>query len=869
MKHTRLLSAAALAFCAISLQAQDFRGLIADYMAQSPEFRLTQNENRSFVIKNEDNSKSLRGTILQIQQVYNKIPVFGSVASALVQDNKVVYFTDNFQKSAAGTAAAVSQNAAQVFEKVQQQMNLGSTYSFDPKVENSVINKLVYMPVNNELRLAYEYEFAEKDSDNYWNIVADINTGEILSRQNLTLSCSFTDHPYGRHQHEDDAEHQFVGPILHSDDVEQSTFIAPSNATYNVFKFPLEAPSFGKRSIVSNPWDLTASPEGWHSTINNSYTITRGNNVYAYVDANSTNAVGNVADGGSSLNFDFPLDVNSPYLLYEKAAITNLFYANNMIHDIMYKFGFNEAARNFQTNNFGKGGSGNDAVLAEARDGSTKSSMNLNNANFNTPSDGSAGRMQMYLWNPKYINRLFFNTQLTSLYPNTQQASFGPLLNTTGVTGDLEKTTPTDGCSAISEDLTGKIGLIVNSTGCNFTTKVKNAQLKGAKGVVIYNPSTITNFGQMTGSDSSITIPSILVESATGTSILSKMASATVNVTLKDDKQQYVYIDGDLDNGIIIHEYGHGVSNRNTGNGYSCLSSSNSNEQMGEGWSDFFALMLTNRPGDNASVPRGIGTFAKNQPIDGIGIRPAKYSPNFNINNYTYAKTNGMHYVNQYGETVPHVHSIGFIWATMLWDLHWNYVEKYGYSSVVTNNMNSGSAKVLQVVMDGLKLQGCNPSFVAGRNAIIAADQAATNGANKCLIWLTFAKRGLGVNANPGLIKPVSSSATNVIAALNDQVEDFTYPAECTPLAAAETNAGRGVTLFPNPAKNEIFFKTLAKTQGKVFVTVYDLSGKLVLQDKIDLNSNSLNTSSLSNGVYMVKGEGMGVQFTEKVVINK
>ena len=111
----------------------------------------------------------------------------------------------------------------------------------------------------------------------------------------------------------------------------------------------------------------------------------------------------------------------------------------------------------------------------------------------------------------------------------------------------------------------------------------------------------------------------------------------------------------------------------------------------GEGWSDFFALMLTNRPGDNASVPRGIGTFAKNQPIDGIGIRPAKYSPNFNINNYTYAKTNGMHYVNQYGETVPHVHSIGFIWATMLWDLHWNYVEKYGYSSVVTNNMNSGS----------------------------------------------------------------------------------------------------------------------------------------------------------------------------------
>jgi hypothetical protein len=27
---------------------------------------------------------------------------------------------------------------------------------------------------------------------------------------------------------------------------------------------------------------------------------------------------------------------------------------------------------------------------------------------------------------------------------------------------------------------------------------------------------------------------------------------------------------------------------------------------MGEGWSDFFALMLTNKAGDNASVPRGM-----------------------------------------------------------------------------------------------------------------------------------------------------------------------------------------------------------------------------------------------------------------------
>ncbi|MEG2429795.1 MAG: phosphoribosylglycinamide synthetase C domain-containing protein, partial [Oscillospiraceae bacterium] len=50
--------------------------------------------------------------------------------------------------------------------------------------------------------------------------------------------------------------------------------------------------------------------------------------------------------------------------------------------------------------------------------------------------------------------------------------------------------------------------------------------------------------------------------------------------------------DGSLDNGIIAHEYGHGISNRLTGpiSNANCLSNL---EQMGEGWSDFFGLMIT------------------------------------------------------------------------------------------------------------------------------------------------------------------------------------------------------------------------------------------------------------------------------------
>lgn len=78
---------------------------------------------------------------------------------------------------------------------------------------------------------------------------------------------------------------------------------------------------------------------------------------------------------------------------FQKAAVTQLFYINNWYHDEMYRLGFTEQAGNFQNDNFGRGGVGNDRVSAEAQDCS-----GTNNANFSTPADGGRGRMQMYLW---------------------------------------------------------------------------------------------------------------------------------------------------------------------------------------------------------------------------------------------------------------------------------------------------------------------------------------------------------------------------------------------------------------------------------------------------------------------------------------
>src|SRR5262249_4445355 len=78
---------------------------------------------------------------------------------------------------------------------------------------------------------------------------------------------------------------------------------------------------------------------------------------------------------------------------YGNGSVVNLFYWNNFVHDRMYELGFTEAFGNFQKENFGRGGQGNDAVQADGQDGG-----GFNNANFGTPPDGFPGRMQMYIF---------------------------------------------------------------------------------------------------------------------------------------------------------------------------------------------------------------------------------------------------------------------------------------------------------------------------------------------------------------------------------------------------------------------------------------------------------------------------------------
>ncbi len=548
----------------------------------------------------------------------------GLLNLSIAPDGTVVHVGQRFISGLAGKIVGTSPrlSARQAFERAAAELSLPAPSGIQvieaPSGDDrrallsgggvslqDVPAKLVYQPLaSGPVRLAWELVIDTVDQSGWWDARVDADSGRMLAKTNLV-------------------------------DDEQ----------YEVYPIPVESPHHTSppppadaRQIVVDPYlDSPASPFGWHDTdgaAGPEFTITRGNNTHAYADVINDGVPDGGAnaepDGGLGLDFTgglVPIDLSMDPSVYTQASIANLFYWTNIIHDVTWEYGFDEAAGNFQVNNYGNGGLGGDDVRAEAQDGGGNC-----NANFGTPADGQRPRMQMYL--------------CTNASPRR---------------------------------------------------------------------------------------------------------------------------DGSLDNNVVAHEYGHGISNRLTG-GPGTAGCLGNPEQMGEGWSDYVGLILTQEPGDLGTDARGTGTYLFGQGPTGPGIRPAPYSTDFGVNAFTYSNISGV--------SIPH--GVGFVWATMLWDVTWNLIDEYGFNPDIYGDWTTGGNNLaFQLVMDGMKLQPCGPGFVDGRDAILAADDALTGtggfftGVNQCTIWDGFAIRGLGFSADQG--DPNS---------VNDGTEAFDMPPSCETIGA-------------------------------------------------------------------------------------
>jgi hypothetical protein len=196
--------------------------------------------------------------------------------------------------------------------------------------------------------------------------------------------------------------------------------------------------------------------------------------------------------------------------------------------------------------------------------------------------------------------------------------------------------------------------------------------------------------------------------------------------------------DSSLDSDVVFHELTHGVSSRLTGGAgnANCLSSPLSGG-MGEGWSDIIALIFRMTPQDTRAKIQPVGAYVANDPK---GIRSFPYSTNKQVNPLMYESL--------LSQSARDVHRIGEVWTEMLFEAYWNMVDANGFNPNLSDTGNQkGNTQFLQLLIDGMKLQPCNPDFVQARDAILRADQNNNGGRNRCLLLKGFAKRGLGMNA--------------------------------------------------------------------------------------------------------------------------
>jgi hypothetical protein len=473
-------------------------------------------------------------------------------------------------------------------------------------------------------------------------------------------------------------------------------------------------------------------------------------------------------------------DVDAYSAAARQASITQLFYNINFLHDWYYDSGFNEVSGNAQTNNFGRGGVGNDSIKGQSQD-----FQSFSNANMLTPADGGRPRMRMYNF-PNLANMLDIQAPAGIVGKTNIGIAQSGIRNfdvTTNIVIPVFTATPA--CTITNAAaLAGNIGMFdfgasgtgLDGTGCSFSTRITRIHATGAvAALMVYTSASPTAVANITGLVATHTKPIGVISFNAAAPIKTQIAgAATVTARLLRVADR----DGSLDQQVVFHEWGHYLSNRLIGNGNGL--SANFAGGMGEGWGDFSAMMLTVRP-DDPSTPSNanwngayaLATYATSGvPFNGstnqgyyFGIRRYPYSTNMSVNPLTF------HHIQdgiplpvgppvafgQTGATNSEVHNTGEVWTTMMWECYASLLrDTQGPTPRLT--FQQAQDRMKQYLVASLKITAITPTMLDTRDAVLAAAYA-TDLVDFQEFSVAFAKRGAGLNA----ISPDRFSANNSV----------------------------------------------------------------------------------------------------------
>jgi len=634
----------------------------------------------------------------------------------------------------------------------------------------------IYSRADSVLRRGYRIDFylgqAQSTDGPALSYIIGADDGRVLQARNLTFDASFSYRVWAENTGDlrplDGTVADFTPHPTGVPDDTRTAFVPANLVSVEAFNTnPLGS---------SDPW------------LANDATDSRGNNVDAYADHSEPDGFSNGdirATTTGARTFDHAFDPQQdPAANAEQtmAAVTQLFYSINWLHDYWYDSGFDEAAGNAQRNNFSRGGQGGDPLLAEAQDSIFAGSRN--NANMSTPRDGLSPRMQVYVW----TGRRNASAAVTP-GPSPQAvgtASFGPSTFTQTaalVLADDASGTGTDACQGLINSVVGQI-VLVDRGSCSFSAKALNVQAAGGLGMLLANNrgGTAPNMGGTPPTP--VTIPSLSITQADGAALKAGLLSGALSVTLQ--RTQEPDLDAAFDSSLVAHEWGHYLHNRlaDCGN-IQCRG-------MGEGWGDFLGLHTQMRPGDDLEGTYAGAGFATRGRVDGsyFGTRRYAYSVDPAKNALS------LRHISD-GEALPagptdpsgapnsEVHNTGEIWASMLYE---------GYVALLRSTQTSTQGRSFEdvrrsmasYIVASLMITPDNATFIEARDALLAAALAATP-ADFQILTEAFARRGAGTCAiapdrdsrdNVGVTEDSSTHPQLVLASVRLSDEDFSCDAD-------------------------------------------------------------------------------------------
>jgi hypothetical protein len=487
-------------------------------------------------------------------------------------------------------------------------------------------------------------------------------------------------------------------------------------------------------------------------------TTTSGNNVEVFADLTAPPGFspGDVLPDvlpGRSLDhrFDFTAEPLASVTQSEAAAV-NVFYVTNWLHDWYYDSGFTEATGNAQVDNFGRGGVGGDPLIGHAQANARGGSRD--NANMTTFDEGESPVMNMFLWTGRAT------TALTTPAASPSSAGFAAGPRFFDLTGGVVLATDRvggahKGCRQLTTAARGKIVLFEFDGTCSSATALANAGNAGAIGAIAMIATPGAAAQTLPGNATSV-IPGVVIGFDDGRAL-----EAALPATVTMHRTTTIEHDGDFDNAIISHEWGHYLHHR--------LASCEAVQcrAMSEGWGDFTALHMMLGPADDRRGTFGIGLYALT--AGGLTSSGSADPGYFGIRRFPYS-TNAVkglsfrHIAN--GAALPdvpinpspaaspnsEVHNAGEVWASMLWDAYNAVLDRHPYAEA--------RRRMSDYVVAGLLLTPPDATFLEARDAILAAAGALDDG-DMLAMAAAFAGRGAGTCAVAPL--RTSSDFTGVI----------------------------------------------------------------------------------------------------------